>query len=114
MAIGTRAGEGTLGQSKTGGVFIGYQAGQNEDNDNRLYIDNSNTSTPLIYGEFDTDIARINGTLQVSDPGGTGYQFPTTDGTANQVLANRWQWYYNFCNTYRYRQLVFDRKCRNP
>ncbi|HEC65294.1 MAG TPA: hypothetical protein ENI23_08370 [bacterium] len=34
-------------------VFIGYQAGQNETNSNRLYIDNSNTTTPLIYGEFD-------------------------------------------------------------
>ena len=86
VAIGVNAGEGTSAQSKTGGVFIGYQAGQNEDNDNRLYIDNSNAASPLIYGEFDTDIARINGILQISDPSGTGYQFPTTDGTANQVL----------------------------
>jgi len=34
-------------------VFIGFQAGANETNSDRLYISNTNTATPLIYGEFD-------------------------------------------------------------
>jgi len=35
-----------------GNVFIGNNAGQNETNSNKLYIANSSTTTPLIYGDF--------------------------------------------------------------
>ncbi len=42
-------------------VFIGYRAGYNETGSNKLYIDNSNTSSPLIYGEFNTNRVVING-----------------------------------------------------
>lgn len=48
------------------GVFIGYQAGYNETGSNKLYIENSNSATPLIYGEFDNDLVRINGDLEVT------------------------------------------------
>ncbi len=57
-------------------VSIGYRAGKNETNSNRLYIENSDSTTPLIYGEFDTDIVGINGRL------GIGTQTP---GTALEV-----------------------------
>ena len=50
IAIGYAAGDNVAGD---GGVFIGYSAGQNEVNGNKLYIANTNTATPLIYGEFD-------------------------------------------------------------
>lgn len=63
-------------------VAIGYQAGYNETGSNKLYIENSNSSSPLIYGEFDTDLLRINGTLDINN----AYQFPTVDGTGNQFL----------------------------
>lgn len=86
VAIGTFAGQGSIGNSKSGGVFIGYEAGMNEDNSNRLYIQNSSSVNPLIYGEFDTNILRVNGTLQVSNPIAAGYAFPNADGTANQTL----------------------------
>ena len=46
--------------SSPGSVFIGYQAGYNEKTGNKLYIDNSSTTTPLIYGKFDTDQVGIN------------------------------------------------------
>ena len=46
-------------------VFIGYNAAYNETGSEKLYIDNSNSSSPLIYGEFDNDLLRINGTLDV-------------------------------------------------
>ncbi|RMG01355.1 MAG: hypothetical protein D6726_09650, partial [Nitrospirae bacterium] len=45
----------------SGNVFIGYQAGYNETGSNKLYIDNSDTSNPLIYGEFDNDLLKVNG-----------------------------------------------------
>ncbi len=51
-------------------VFIGNGAGNNStagDNDNQLIIANSNTTTPLIYGEFDNDIVTINGTAKADD-----------------------------------------------
>jgi hypothetical protein len=47
-------------------VFIGYQAGYNETGSNRLYISNSNTSTPLIYGNFSTPSLVFQGTVTCS------------------------------------------------
>ena len=71
-----------------GNVFLGYQAGYSETASDRLYIDNSNTANPLIYGEFDNDIVRVNGTMQVNNPATTGYAFPAADGASyGLVLA---------------------------
>ena len=54
----------------SGNVGIGYQAGRLETVSNRLYIENSNANAnnALIYGEFDNDLVRINGKLQLFDP----------------------------------------------
>lgn len=46
-------------------VFIGYQSGYLETGSNKLYIDNSNTTTPLIYGDFTTNTLTINDILVV-------------------------------------------------
>jgi len=81
--IGFQAGFGANGQSKSGNVFLGYQAGYSETGSNKLYIENSSTSSPLIYGEFDNDLLRVNGTLHI----GTAFHFPTSDGSSGQVLA---------------------------
>ncbi|MEW6003355.1 MAG: hypothetical protein AB1638_12030 [Nitrospirota bacterium] len=43
---------GYSNQTGIGNVFLGYGAGYNETGSDKLYIDNSSTSTPLIYGEF--------------------------------------------------------------
>ena len=51
----------------SGNVFIGSEAGYNESGSNKLYIDNTNTSTPLIYGDFNSNIITINGDLHVND-----------------------------------------------
>jgi hypothetical protein len=52
--------------SGSGNVFIGYQAGYSETGSNKLYIDNSNTSSPLIYGDFDANSVTINGDATVT------------------------------------------------
>lgn len=65
--LGYQAGAGGSLHSISGSVFIGYQAGFNETNSNRLYIDNSNTSTPLVYGDFANDTLRIHGDLDVTE-----------------------------------------------
>jgi len=47
-------------------VFIGWNAAASDvEASNRLYIANSDTPTPLIYGEFDNNLLRINGSLGV-------------------------------------------------
>jgi len=86
VVIGRLAGFNSLGD---GNIYLGYLAGFNETGSNRLYIENSgaNANNALIYGEFDTNILRVNGEYQIGNPAGTGYAFPTTDGTTNQVLA---------------------------
>ena len=58
----------------SGCVGLGYEAGLNNAADNRLYINNSDSVFPLIYGEFDNDIVKFgnNGDdwfLQVSTTG---------------------------------------------
>jgi len=85
-AIGFAAGRLSTG---SGNVFLGASSGFNEIGNNKLYIENSsaNPNNALIYGEFDTNILRTNGELQIGNPTGTGYALPTVDGTATQILA---------------------------
>ncbi len=45
-------------------VFIGYNAGYNETGSNKLYIDNTNTSSPLIWGDFSSNQIKINGAFE--------------------------------------------------
>ncbi|MDD5772655.1 MAG: tail fiber domain-containing protein [bacterium] len=60
---GTYAGYSNI--TGSGNVFLGYNAGYYETTSNKLYIDNSFTSTPLIYGEFDSNTITINGNLGI-------------------------------------------------
>ena len=54
---------GYSNQTGSNNIFLGYQAGYSETGSNKLYIDSSNTATPLIYGDFASDVLTINGTL---------------------------------------------------
>jgi hypothetical protein len=86
VAIGYNALTSNTG---TGSVAIGYNAGAAETASNRLYIENSNAdaSNALIYGEFDNNIVRVNGTLQVNNPANAnGYALPNVRGSNGQVL----------------------------
>ena len=92
VGIGTLSGESNTGNSNVfighgsgknsintdGSVFIGYNAGQNEISSNKLFICNSNTSNPLIGGDFSTQELKIGGVQQFS------VQYPITGaGVAN-------------------------------
>lgn len=55
--LGYQAGYSNAGSNN---VFIGKQAGYNESGSDKLYIDNSSTSTPLIFGNFSTNQVGIN------------------------------------------------------
>jgi hypothetical protein len=47
--------------------MIGTEAGYFETGSNKLYIDNTSSNNPLIYGEFNNDLVKINGDLYVDD-----------------------------------------------
>lgn len=90
----------------SGNIAIGYNAGATETGSNKLYIENSNanSSNALIYGEFDTNIARINGTLQINNPANpNGYALPNVRGTNGQILqtdgAGGTSWVTNAANS---------------
>ena len=75
--IGFEAGKGTSTHSKSGNVFLGYQAGYHETSDNKLYINNDSSSSPLVWGDFAADSIIINGNFHVtgnitSDGAGVG------------------------------------------
>jgi hypothetical protein len=55
--VGYASGYKSLG---SGNVNIGSYAGYHNTSSNKLYIDNSTTSTPLIYGDFATNRLGIN------------------------------------------------------
>lgn len=56
--IGNAAGYNNV--TGSGNVFLGYNAGYNEYGSNKLYIANSNTSTPLIKGDFTSQLIQLN------------------------------------------------------
>ena len=55
--LGAGAGNNASG---SGNVFIGYSAGYDETTSNKLYIDNSSTTSPLIGGDFSGNLVGIN------------------------------------------------------
>jgi len=80
-ALGYEAGKSTTG---TGNIFMGYQAGANANVSNKLYIDNSNIATPLVYGDFFNDFVTFYGNtgLGTQDFGGGTRVLAFYDGTS--------------------------------
>jgi len=83
--IGARAGKGSSMHDKSGCVFLGYNAGFYEMGSNKLYIENSNSSSPLIYGEFDNDILAVNGKVGIGTT--TPSERLDVDGNINIPLS---------------------------
>ena len=57
-------GAGAFNETGSSNVFIGRSAGSTETGSNKLYIANSSTTSPLIYGDFDSNLLRVNGTIE--------------------------------------------------
>ena len=68
-------------------VFIGYRAGYSETGSDKLYISNSDTTTPLIYGEFD---GGSGVGVKIHTPTSTAVGF-TVKGASSQT-ANLTEW----------------------
>lgn len=84
ILIGTQTGYNLEGDNN---IYIGYRQGYNAGDglteSNRLRIDYEDTATPLIYGEFDNDLLRINGSLEIGDQAGGHYTEIKIDGEIN-------------------------------
>lgn len=83
VIAGYEAGYG--GGNHTNCVLLGFQAARNlTDLSNKLYIENSNSNSPLIYGDFGTNFLRINGNLDIQDAANTHLRLSYT-ANANYV-----------------------------
>ena len=88
VAIGYQSGYTGSGDRN---VFLGYKAGYSESGSDKLYIDNSDTSSPLIYGDFSTNELEINGALSTSGNLTVGGTFTAENGidlTGSLVLSS--------------------------
>ncbi|RLD74169.1 MAG: hypothetical protein DRJ07_19920, partial [Bacteroidetes bacterium] len=59
-------GAGNQSGSASDNVFIGFNAGLNETASDRLYIANSDTDFPLIYGDFELSRLAFNGSVGIN------------------------------------------------
>lgn len=69
----------------TGNVFLGYYAGYSETGSAKLYIDNSSTADPLIWGDFGLNRIVINGNAGDNPNSRTFY--------ANGTAGGDYAWY---------------------
>lgn len=83
--IGYEAGRGITSHTKHRNIFIGYQAGYNEAGSDKLYIENSSSTTPLIGGDFSTNQVEINGTIKIT--GGTPGENKILSSDTNGVAS---------------------------
>ena len=60
-------GAGSFVSNDSMNVCIGYRAGSQVIGSNQLFIDNSSTPKPLIYGEFDTHQLNLNGSVRIDE-----------------------------------------------
>jgi hypothetical protein len=63
VMIGTNAGRNSPGSRN---VFIGNFSGINEEGSDRLIIENSESSNPLIFGDFSNDLLRFNAEVGIN------------------------------------------------
>jgi len=90
VVIGHSAGNLNNGSNN---IFLGSASGGSETGSNKLYIEssNANANNALIYGEFDNDLLRVNGNLEIS--GVTNLHRNVTTGVALRVNGDEALWY---------------------
>lgn len=87
VAIGHKAGENNASGSNN--IYLGNFAGQTHTGSDKLYIENTSSSSPLIYGNFDTDELTYNGNkFQISSTDLASHSYLQFKGstTKNSVI----------------------------
>lgn len=83
VAIGHMAGRGNPGTSTDGSVYLGYNAGFYNTDNNKLFIDNSDTYFPLIGGDFETNQVNIHGSIKITGGNPAAGKVLTSDAEGN-------------------------------
>lgn len=86
IGIGYNAGYNN--QTGDANIFIGANAGFNETGNAKLYISNSNTSTPLVYGDFSTKYLAVGEVATVDRAAATsgGYRLLVKGGMITEKI----------------------------
>lgn len=85
LYLGKGAGKSANG---SGNVLIGFNAGAAFKGSDALYVDNSSTTKPLIYGEFNSDLLQFNGKVGVQRrPVMNQLEL---EGNASKTVAGSW------------------------
>jgi len=87
ICIGTNTGYALVSGALN--IMIGYEAGKAETGSNKLYIENSSSATPLIYGEFDNDKVQINSAHTSNDAFTVSATHASYSGTGCNVTTTR-------------------------
>ncbi|WP_172796062.1 tail fiber domain-containing protein, partial [Roseivirga echinicomitans] len=84
----------------SGNVMLGYRAGFSNTGSNKLYIENSPSNSPLIYGDFDKDIINFNGKVSIglANPSSLSHELYVN----GSVIAN----WYSFTSDVRFKKSV--------
>ena len=94
--LGYQAGYLNVG---SGNVFLGYQAGAAATNtSNKLYIENSDTNFPLIYGDFETDDLRLNASVGINRSDSDSYGLIVDGGTSSSYSMIVYKGAYAYTN----------------
>ena len=101
LGVSTAIGSGSM----SGSIRIGSEAGGTNMSSNTLFIENSNSTNPLIYGDFATDSLRVHGSLTVDSlnvlsganngfvlttdaNGKASWQAPASEDTTNEIISS--------------------------
>jgi hypothetical protein len=87
LAIGNFAGQNNLNGSNN--IFLGKEAGRNESTSDKLYIANTDTTTPLIYGDFSAKyvtIGDVSPTLRSQGVATGGYNLLVKGGILTEKV----------------------------
>lgn len=87
VIIGHEAGKQSSSDASAN-IFLGYRAGYNETGSNKLYIENSDSALPLIYGDFATDKVGINSLPNTTHTLTVGGTIHSTGLYVNGVLVS--------------------------
>ncbi len=106
--IGALAGPSTTSGSSN--VFIGNQAGQAYSGSNKLIIENSASTSPLIYGEFDNDRLELNAKVGIGISPATQFHVnsQSTEAARFESIDNTIVSFYKNGNQKGFVQTLFD------
>ncbi|WP_348655395.1 tail fiber domain-containing protein, partial [uncultured Roseivirga sp.] len=84
----------------SGNIMIGFRAGFSHTGSNKLYIENSPSNSPLIYGDFDNDIVNFNGKVGIglNNPSSLSYELYVN----GRVIAD----WYSFTSDERFKESI--------